>query len=149
MQRVALPGSPFKMKCKPNVAHASGSAVDGFFISETVTDEKASRKVDKAAAAAAATQNDTIQRSGSTVGAGEMILIRPRIADIFGNLVVAQLTEAGESTLRIIVQPPGEDSRKVEVRQALVLAHTHPPCVAAPSQSAIWRASIPPASAHC
>ena len=54
MQRVALPGSPFKMKCKPNVAHASGSAVDGFFLSETVTDEKASRKVDKAAAAAAA-----------------------------------------------------------------------------------------------
>ena len=149
MQRVALPGSPFKMKCKPNVAHASGSAVDGFFLSETVTDEKASRKVDKAAAAAAATQNDTIQRSGSTVGAGEMILIRPRIADIFGNLVVAQLTEAGESTLRITVQPPGEDSRKVEVRQALVLAPTHPPCAAAPSQSAIWRASIPPASAHC
>ena len=133
MQRVALPGSPFKMKCKPNVAHASGSAVDGFFLSETVTDEKASRKVDKAAAAAAATQNDTIQRSGSTVGAGEMILIRPRIADIWGNLVAAQLTAAGESTLRITVQPPGEDSRKVEVRQALVRPRPHAPSLCCPA----------------
>ena len=127
-QRVALPGSPFKVKCKPSEADASGSSIEGFFVQE-VMDEKPSRKGEKASVATTL-QDDTIKSSGSTVGAGETVLIRPKIADAFGNVVVAQVDDAGRLSLQITLHPPGDDdgfrmSRKTEVS----FSSTPEPCL--------------------
>jgi hypothetical protein len=114
--REALPGSPFRLIVCPADADATGSYVDGFSKAvEKVEHDKVGigKKGPDASPSAtpplirAGTSNanspgaphgETLLESGSLVGAGETIVIRPNVRDRFGNAVMAP-----EGALRMAV----------------------------------------------
>jgi len=120
VQRLALPGSPFRVRCRPNVADAAGSVIDGFYLTETVDERSKIREKSVAVAAGAIQQDDTIQPSGSTVGAGETILIRPKVADAFGNVVAAP-PGGLKFTLQTSSGQEAEETRTVELESVALL----------------------------
>ena len=113
-QRVAVNGSPFRIQCVADVAHAGGSSIDGIHKAENTSDKTdANSKGAKKAGGGATPVEASSKRSahaaaellpsGTCIGAGEPILIRPSIRDQFGNPVAAK---AGE--LSCVLVQPGE-----------------------------------------
>ena len=109
-KRAALPGSPFKVKCRPAHANPKGSVIEGFVITEAFEEKSGKKGASSQQAATSASAND-ILASDSSVGAGETVAFRPTINDFFGNVVQASKRDNGKPHLDIIVTvPPPPDS---------------------------------------
>lgn len=122
--RKELPGSPFKLLVTAGEASSEGSIIEEIYKASAATEvQQAQRKESPAlvrqstgkvgppSAAAAATSSGrlvTVPARGS-VGAGELLLVRPLIRDGFGNPAAAK-----DGELRIVVQPP-DDRRQFEI----------------------------------
>ena len=102
--RRQLPGSPFRVACVADQAHAAGSFVGEYIKVESVADK-------------AVKPSDPDMAAASPLCAGETILIKPQIRDQFGNP-----TAAIESDLRMwIISPDGEHA-KLEVATKIIRA---------------------------
>ena len=114
--REQLPDSPFTVFCVAGDAAAAGSHIDGFSKGEAVVETKMSakqrvleRQSGSAAAVAAqrleaaqteAFNTHTMFKSGTPVGAGEILILRPQIHDNFGNPAT---TTNGELQLELVM----------------------------------------------
>lgn len=131
-QRVLLAESPYRVFCTAGDAHAVGSSLDGFSIEESVAEKSTSRKERRGSvageppdrrssifaetpdlkAAVSSVRSEARaehRKPGSTISAGDMMLLSPVICDQYGNPA-----SANDSPLTLLIMAPtGEQPLEV------------------------------------
>ena len=119
--REAVPGSPFSVFCVAGDAHAANSLIDGFTKAEVVYEGKERSKknalerqstsgggLPEASRVQTSQKSAHVYESGSEVGAGEVVVLRPSIADLYSNAATAR-----DGQLKIELLAPQERTSQI------------------------------------
>lgn len=122
-KREQLPNSPFRVYSTSGPASARGTFIEGFATAQIVSDQRDK----KGAVAQPAGKADvsgglsTLQiidgnhmASGSKIGAGEILLFRPQVRDVYGNP-----TSADDDALKVLMHTPDGQEHELQVASSV------------------------------